>query len=163
VTGTRNLQGKILLIAFKNCTVRHGSELIFTPDQGLYHIGIGKEVVSAFSGPADYNSFDLVEHELSVHDEQVVITDKQMRLEELYQLVRNIREGITTNTDLPKLHREITQDFGQEWLLLLELYELIKSKDQEASEELLSKLELLSDQANSTSELLDKGLKLIRA
>ncbi|MCP2025824.1 hypothetical protein L1276_000964 [Flavobacterium sp. HSC-32F16] len=36
----------------------HNKTILFQPDLGNYDIAIGKKAVSAFSGPADVNSFD---------------------------------------------------------------------------------------------------------
>jgi phenylalanine-4-hydroxylase len=32
ITGSRNLQGEIILIRFKNCTVTHGETILFQPE-----------------------------------------------------------------------------------------------------------------------------------
>src|SRR5690606_1462070 len=53
ITGTRNLQGKILPISFKNCTVSHRGKIIFETEDGVYNMAIGQQVISAFNGPAD--------------------------------------------------------------------------------------------------------------
>lgn len=163
VTGTRNLQGKILLIAFKECTVRHGRDLIFTPDRGLYHIGIGKEVLSAYAGPADLDSFDLIEHELSSHDEKQNKSASDERLEELYLTIKDIRTGKLEKSKLSELHKEITLNHSDEWLLLLELYEIIKDGSQDTSTDVLQKLEVLAGTEDAKSVLIEKGLKIIRA
>ncbi len=163
VTGTRNLQGKILLIAFKECTVRHGRDLIFTPDRGLYHIGIGKEVLSAYAGPADLDSFDLIEHELSSHDEKQNKSASDERLEELYLTIKDIRTGKLEKSKLSELHKEITLNHSDEWLLLLELYEIIKDGSQDTSTDVLQKLDVLAGTEESKSVLIEKGLKIIRA
>src|SRR5690606_2585740 len=35
ITGTRNLQGKIILISFRNCTVTCGEKILFKPEWGI--------------------------------------------------------------------------------------------------------------------------------
>ncbi len=60
VTGTRSLKGKITLIKLANCSVKHKDKVLFTPDMGIYHMAVGKEVVSVFSGPADNGSFNRI-------------------------------------------------------------------------------------------------------
>lgn len=161
VTGTRNLQGKILLVALKDCTVRHGRDIIFSPDGGIYHIGIGKEVVSAFSGPADHTSFDVAEHQLSIHQEGEKKSVTYLRLEALYQDIRDIRNGTLGRENLPSLHEEITTNYDTEWLLLLELYELMKDNYQDQSTAILQKLEVLTATEESKSVLIEKGIKMI--
>ena len=49
ITGVRNLQGKIILISFKNCTVKHKDTILFQPEWGTYDMAVGKCVTSAFS------------------------------------------------------------------------------------------------------------------
>ena len=36
ITGKRDIQGKIQLISFSNCTVNYNSEILFNPDWGTY-------------------------------------------------------------------------------------------------------------------------------
>jgi phenylalanine-4-hydroxylase len=45
ITGSRNLQGEIILIRFKNCTVTHGETILFQPEWGVYDMAVGKKVV----------------------------------------------------------------------------------------------------------------------
>ena len=40
----------------------HGETILFQPEWGIYDMAVGKKVISAFSGPADVNSFDLISH-----------------------------------------------------------------------------------------------------
>src|SRR5690606_29437015 len=62
IRGSRNLRGEIILISFKNCTVTHNDTILFQPEWGTYDMAVGKKIVSAFSGPADINSFDMITH-----------------------------------------------------------------------------------------------------
>ena len=84
ITGTRNLQGKILLVTFEHCKVTHKKKVIFESNSGTYSMAVGQAVVSAFNGPADLNSFDLVSHELSKTPGDDQKTEEQQRLEVLY-------------------------------------------------------------------------------
>ena len=40
ITGKRNLQGKIILISFKNCTVTHNDAVLFKPEWGTYDMAV---------------------------------------------------------------------------------------------------------------------------
>ena len=42
ITGKRDLQGKIILITFKNCRVTHFETVLFDPSWGVYDMAIGK-------------------------------------------------------------------------------------------------------------------------
>ena len=39
ITGSRNLQGEIIIISFKNCTVTHNDTILFKPEWGIYDNG----------------------------------------------------------------------------------------------------------------------------
>ena len=96
ITGTRNLQGKVILISFKNCTVTYNDEILFRPEWGRYDMAVGKEIVSAFAGPADHKSFDLITHKTSSTTIKSKKTPEREELESLYESVRNIRNGENT-------------------------------------------------------------------
>ena len=92
VTGMRNFQGEIVLIQFKNCTVKHLDTILFDPSWGTYDMAIGKKVVSAFSGPADINSFDLITHVPKTTTIKPKISESRLALEKMYQQIRDYRE-----------------------------------------------------------------------
>ena len=91
ITGTRNLQGKIILISLKDCTVTHGEDILFQPEWGKYDMAIGKEVISAFAGPADIHSFDLITHKPSSTTIKSKKTPEKEELESLYESVQEYK------------------------------------------------------------------------
>src|SRR5690606_30964305 len=93
ITGTRNIQGKIILISFKDCTVTYKDKVLFQPEWGIYDMAVGKKVVSAYSGPADVRSFDLITHVPSSKTIKAKKSPERAELEDLYQNIRNTREG----------------------------------------------------------------------
>ena len=159
VTGTRNLQGKIILITFKNCTVRYGEEVLFHPDWGIYHLAVGKKVVSAFAGPADNSSFNLVQHELPTAKKNKEKTALQQLREDLYTEIRTLREDKSPTDRLPEVLKIIEQQLPMEWLLLLEIRELLPN-----TSELYLRIDKLLDQIiakdASLVELINAGRTL---
>lgn len=125
ITGIRNLQGKLMLIQLKDCTVTYKEQVLFHPDEGIYHMVVGKEIVSAFAGPADYHSFpNLYEPSktLTVKPEK---TERTKRLESLYRSVRMFREQAEQDEAfLQDVFAEIATNYEQEWLLPLEILEV---------------------------------------
>lgn len=162
VTGTRNLQGKIILITFKDCRVTHDGSILFLPEWGLYHMAVGQDIVSAFNGPADLNSFDLITHELS---ETTIKPDKsaeRLQLESFYKQVREFREGTNTTISRNKVFKELKQNHPEDWLLSVELYELAKmSNDEGFQEEIKKHLETVKQLNPKVGHLIDDGLSLI--
>lgn len=126
ITGIRNLQGKILLIRFRNCLVRHRERILFSPDEGIYDMAVGKEIVSGFAGPADLNSFDLITHQVSGAQSSGKKDPAQIRKEQAYQSIRILRQTKTQPDSWIELVDRMLNDYPEEWLLLLECRELLQ-------------------------------------
>jgi phenylalanine-4-hydroxylase len=160
ITGTRNLQGEIMIIKLKNCTVKHGETVLFKPEWGIYDMAIGKKVVSAFSGPADVNSFNLVSHISANQTIKHQKDDKQLDLEKLYEGIRNIRENKPTNFTLTQIHHKL-QSHPEDWLARLELFELAKTLESDLALVLIMELNQLKISRPEVKKLITDGLELI--
>lgn len=160
ITGTRNLQGKIILISLKNCTVSYKDEILFKPEWGRYDMAIGKEVISAFAGPADFNSFDLITHKTSSTTIKSKKTPERLELESLYESVRNFREGKNVKYSLEATFEILSRDHRRDWLLPLEIFELSCGKDKALADKVLQYLEELKSRRPDVAHLIDGGLEL---
>jgi phenylalanine-4-hydroxylase len=162
ITGTRNIQGKILLIKFKNCTVTQGETILFQPEWGIYDMAVGKEVISAFSGPADVTSFDMVNHVPSSQTIKQKKSPEREELENLYKNVRFLREGKTAEITLKEAFGAVSGNHPNDWLLSVEILELAY---QEQNEDLISKvknhLENVKQHRPEVAHLIDNGINLI--
>lgn len=163
ITGKRNLQGKIILISFKNCTVTYNETLLFKPDWGNYDMAVGKEVISAFSGPADLNSFNLITHTTSSNTVHVKKSKTRLELESLYQQVRDYRDGTNKTISRTKVLEQLIDKHHNDWLLPIELYELAHlEKETELSEKILRHLESIQENRPEFGRLIDDGLEIIK-
>jgi len=162
ITGTRNIQGKIIIISFKDCTVAHNDTVLFKPEWGIYDMAVGKKVVSAFSGPADVNSFDLVTH---VPSSKTIKAQKSAEREELEWLYQSVREIRTTNKGfdkLPMIFKNVKSGHSNDWLLSVEIAELAnRGNNNELLQEVTSHLESLKVKRPEVAHLIDGGLELI--
>jgi len=162
ITGKRNLHGEIILICFKNCTVTHGDTVLFQPEWGNYDMAVGKKLVSAFSGPADVNSFDLISHVPSTKTIKAKQTAERDDLEVLYQTVRSIRESNDTKTSLEPIFEKLQKDHPNDWLLSVELIELLNARNEtNLIQQVLLHLENLKKQRPELKKLISNGLELI--
>jgi phenylalanine-4-hydroxylase len=162
ITGSRNLHGEIILISLKNCTVTHKETILFQPEWGNYDMAIGKKVVSAFSGPADVNSFDLISHMPSSKTIKAKHTAERDDLELLYHSVRKIRETKDTSASLEPIFQRLKEDHPKDWLLAIEIMELLKNRNEpKLLQEVLSYLEKLKENRPDVAHLIDGGLELI--
>ena len=162
ITGSRNLQGEIIIISFKNCTVMHNNTVLFEPTWGIYDMAVGKKVTSAFSGPADVNSFDIITHVTSSQTIKSKKSDERQQLENLYKLVRMIREGNDNNESLKNIFQELKRNHPKDWLLCVEIAELLtKNTDNELMQEVLIHLEKLKERRPEIAKLISNGLELV--
>lgn len=162
VTGTRNLQGEILLIKFKNCTVTHNDTVLFQPEWGIYDMAVGKKVISAFSGPADVNSFDMINHVPSSQTIKQKKSTEREELEKLYLSVRNIREGKPASTTLKEAFASVSAGHPNDWLLSVEIAELAKKEgNSDLVDKVLNHLEKVKSNRPEIVHLVDNGLELI--
>lgn len=171
ITGSRNLHGEIILISFRNCTVTHGETILFEPEWGNYDMAIGKKVVSAFSGPADVNSFDLIHIVPKTTTIKAKHTDERDDLEILYQTVRSIRESKDSKTDssdseqekqLKSVFEKLKNNHSHDWLLAIEIAELLKdSTEDPLLQEILFYLDRLKEKSPKIANLISDGVDLI--
>ncbi|NNG11498.1 MAG: aromatic amino acid hydroxylase, partial [Arenibacter sp.] len=164
ITGTRNLRGEIILITFKNCTVTHREKVLFEPDWGLYNMAVGDKIVSAFNGPADLTSFDLVTHSVSSTTIKPVKSPERKKLELLYQQIRDFREGTNTTISRNKVFKEVKDNYPTDWLLSVELYELARNNNDKAfAEEIIQHLNAIKNNHPNLGHLIDDGIQLVDA
>ncbi|WP_029037931.1 aromatic amino acid hydroxylase [Salinimicrobium xinjiangense] len=162
ITGTRNLQGKIILISLKNCTVTWKEEVLFKPEWGNYDMAIGKEVISAFAGPADAKSFNLITHTPSSTTIKSKKTPEREELESLYESVRNIRQGKNTKFSLDAAFDLVKKYHLRDWLLSVEIFELTSGKDEKLASKVLEHLEDVKERRPEVAHLIDNGIGLVK-
>ncbi|MEO0527313.1 MAG: aromatic amino acid hydroxylase [Bacteroidota bacterium] len=162
VTGTRNLRGEIIIITLNNCTVKHGDTFLFRPEWGPYHMAVGENIVSAFNGPADLSSFDLVTHDITESTIKPKKDQERLQLEQLYLQIRDFREGRNTTISRNKVFQEVKTKYADDWLLSIELYELAKSNDdRDFAIAILDHLETVKLHHPKVGRLIDDGLALV--
>jgi len=162
ITGTRDLRGKIQLISFKDCTVTHQDTILFDPSWGIYDMAVGKEIVSAYSGPASVLSFGEINKVSETKTHKINYSNLDKELYALYQKVRDYRENNhVTENNIEAVFEELNVKFPNDWLLLLELYELSIKNDLSIQEKILKNLEELKCN-KSYKTLIEKGIVLCR-
>ncbi|WP_159800116.1 aromatic amino acid hydroxylase [Flavobacterium sp. MK4S-17] len=162
ITGTRNLQGKIILISFKDCTVTYKNQELFRPEWGIYDMAVGKKIISAFSGPADVNSFNLISHVPSSKTIKAKKSPEREELENLYQSVRDIRNGKKAAETLADIFSVLEEKHPNDWLLSIEIAELLNNLNKkDFLQKVLLHLDKVKDKRPKIAHLIDGGLELI--
>lgn len=164
VTGTRNLMGKILLITFTDCLVSYHDEVLFKPEDGIFHMAVGKHIISAFAGPADNASFDLLNHVLSPSGNKHKLSARQSSLEYLYGEIRNLRSEQSAVKRIENIFTLVSDDFSEEWLLNLELMELAhRNGMEEMVREIHGRLNALALKRPELKDLIKDGIIMVKS
>jgi len=162
VTGIRNLKSELMLIQFTDCTVKYKDEVLFSPEDGDFDFAVGKDIVSAFAGMADYRSFNVNTHNPSatttIKPER---SAKQQELIELYEAIRNYRNGETTKFSPDAVFDILKKHHNEDWLLPLEIYELEVLRNTTLSKEVFRYLNELKERRPEVSHLIEGGLELL--
>ena len=166
VTGLRNLKGELMLIQFTDCTVTHKNDILFSPEDGDFDMAVGKNILSAFAGAADFLSFDLATHNLSTLGDVIAFSEEEEELNNLYKKVREFRNSTLHShpqpfsfkgegSDLLLIFNTVLEKFPNDWLLPLEIYELT------GATEIVTHLQLLQEKRPEVAHLIAGGLGLI--
>ena len=160
ITGTRDLRGKILLITLDDCTVTFKDEILFKPEWGIYDMAIGKEVISAYAGAADVNSFDDMSKVSNTKTHKINYSEKEKELYRLYDQVHEMRRtNLVSEEKVILIFNELKSKFSKDWLLLLEIYEIAIKKEYAIQNEILKALQDLKSNKSYT-KLIENGLIL---
>jgi len=162
ITGSRNLQGAIIIISFENCTVTHQNTILFQPEWGIFDMAVGKKVVSAFSGPADCNSFDMITHLPNSKTIKSEKTSEREELESYYSEIRKMRENKINSEKAIEIFKIVSNKYPNDWLLSIEIAEILHlQKAESALNEILSHLNKLKVNRPEISHLINNGLELL--
>ncbi|NBG66705.1 aromatic amino acid hydroxylase [Acidiluteibacter ferrifornacis] len=156
----KNRYGNVILMTLKECTVTYGDRILFSPDWGLYDMAVGAQIKSVFNGPSDAEAFKL---EFKVPEEKtqkIIFNDKEKKLHALYRKVRQIREDVFSEEALLEIWSILKKDYFNEWLLPLEIAELLSKEKSspEVVDEITRHLYQLSDKRPEIATLINNGL-----
>lgn len=161
ITGKRDLRGKIMLISFQDCTVSHLEKILFKPEWGIYDMAIGKEIISAYAGPASVESFQDLYHVSTIKTHKINYSESELNLHKHYQTVRDMRENNNVDVELlSKIIDELREKYTKDWLLPLEIYELVFNSDSILKKAVYNHLMNLKSESN-LDKFISDGMDLI--
>lgn len=161
ITGKRDFRGKIILISFKNCFVTYGELILFKPEWGVYDMVVGKKVLYAFAGPASANSFENLYKVSKTKSIKPIYSDAKLKLHIMYGDLRSMRENSRLDElALFNILHELKENYPKDWLLSLEMYELVYGKGLEIEKKINDYLKQLKS-ISAFHKLISDGVKLI--
>ncbi len=161
---------KILLISFSNCRVTKGAATLFDPSWGAFDMAVGSRVTCVHGGPADRLAYGKTDDFAAKIIPRKVWPPMMKRKHELYQSVRDFREGLAIGaikTDLAASDRleaiftKLEADFIHDWLLRLEILELARTLPSEHWRPRLElQLENMSEADAKTADRIAEGVQV---
>jgi phenylalanine-4-hydroxylase len=157
-------EGKIILMTFDECLVSLRDHVLFMPAWGLYDMAVGEKIVSVFSGPADPEAFGLSYPVPVEKTHKIRHTSKAFRLHELYRQVAALRKQGYNQIAVEDLWNIVVAEYPDEWLLVLEIYELlILHNHQFLADEVKRHLMLISEASPDLHKLVNDGIQLLHS
>ncbi|MFN7249635.1 MAG: aromatic amino acid hydroxylase [Anaerobacillus sp.] len=152
----------IQLITFENCLVTYKDEILFDPEWGLYDMAVGASIPSVYGGAADGEAYYTIDE---AQEHNATNANEPSPLDSLYQQVRDFRE--TKQKDSPALLQlvaeQLSQNYPHDWLLRLEIVELLNKYKwlPELEADLRNDLQQLQTSNNELNSLIQRGLQII--
>jgi len=157
----RALNGNLLLIKFDNAEVTFKEEVLYSGDS--FQLSIGQSVDSIYSGAADKIAFHDLAKIPTEHTFKVVVDKSLKRLQDLYADIREIRQGKREIEKLKPVFSNLKKNYPDDWLLVLEVYELCIEKNL-PSNFIIEVYDWLQDVNNRNPQydkLIENGLRLV--
>ena len=125
-------------------------------------MAVGENIKSAFAGPAAIDSFNDLYPVSSNKTNKIVYSKNEQILHGLYQKVREIRSNkVFDIKEIKHILKDVKKNYNREWLILLELYELVYKKDITLEEDIHSYLIDLQKNKDLI-QLISDGFSLIK-
>ncbi len=154
---------KIILLIFSKCTVTHGSATLFKPEWGTYDMAVGAKIVSVFNGAADKDAYEQVPLVSKTRTIRITYTERDYRLQAIYQHIRDIRELHNGYEGLSSIWENLKRDFPEDWLASLDILELLLQKKlyPEVAREIRGSLEQKAANHESLNKVISEGLSIL--
>lgn len=155
-------EGKLILMTFSDCSVVWNDEVLFRPNWGPFDMAVGSAIRSVFSGAADKDAHDQIAPVSRVRTIKVTYDDATRALQRLYGTVRSIREEQLSLEPLAAIWKELRQHHADDWLLAVEMLELLvqRSGDQSLASEIERWLRNRMADHPEQTKIISDGLRL---
>ena len=154
--------GKLVLMTFDQCLVTLREQMLFLPEWGIYEMGVGEKIVSVYAGPADADAFGLSYPVPREKTHKILHHENAVMLHELYHAVAAMRENGYAPALIEKLWKVAVEKFPDQWLIALEIYEILLLNDHQAlAGKVKSHLEQLSAENPDTHKLINDGIQIL--
>lgn len=156
---------KNLVFTFTDCTVTDiNNKILFQPDWGNYDMAVGHRIVSVYGGSADRAKFDTYPPPSKMEIPSRQCSTAQKELFAYYETIRHMREAHKIDIDeFKKIQMFLQKEFPQNWLLRLEMFEIVRSQNhlKNFATTLKNELEDLKNNFSPYRQLIADGLRIL--
>lgn len=163
--------GKLLLLSFDNCRLERDSITYYDPSWGVFDLAVGESIPSVYGGPADWQAYG--DYDLGKASTQpgrsTPYTSAEQELFALYKSVRKFRETERVDhleEELSRIAKKIQQNYPHEWLLAVEVSEVVeqrlgrKIEETPWGKELITSIVRAVSRDDSLKKFVEMGLSL---
>ncbi|MFI5168111.1 MAG: aromatic amino acid hydroxylase [Thermoanaerobaculales bacterium] len=154
--------GKPVLLTFDDCRVTRGDTLLFDPAWGRYDLAVGERIVSVFHGAADKEAYEQIAFVPKERTIKVEADARSHQLQRLYAAVRQVRDTGHGFEALPAIYLDLRANHPDDWLLSLEILELLVKHGADAALRVEIRACLTARAADpELAKLIRNGLRLV--
>lgn len=157
--------GRNLVFTFRTCTVRDAAgTVVFHPDWGVFDLAVGERVVSAYSGSADKEQFNVYPPKSARNAIKVTYSDTEEQLFRHYAGIRAMREsGRYDAAEASAISDWLDRHMPDSWLARFELVEAARRFDPDGGirRKLDRQLEAFKARGEDLDDLITAGYRFI--
>ena len=159
------IKSRIILITFKNCTVKYNKEILFQPEWGNYDLICGLKVTSVFGGPSDsskyYEKIKFKKSRYEKYNFKKTIIEKNVILNKLFKQISELKNTKANIPYLYNIYKEMNKESINDWLLKYEFLEATNcNRDINWINNIYLDLEQKSNKNSDLSRAIKRALKL---
>ncbi|KAA3614714.1 MAG: aromatic amino acid hydroxylase [Calditrichaeota bacterium] len=158
-------ENKLILLSFTECTVlTRDGDTLFDPQWGVYDMAIGDSIPSVFFGTADKINHNIYPPKSENVAIPIKYSEKDKELHKLYEEIRKMRDEEQSNSErLKEISKLLDDNFSNEWLLRLEVLEILKKKKilPDLQSDINKTFALLSNESGEKRLLIENGLQIL--
>lgn len=157
-------KSELIIITFKNCTVKYKNDYFFKPEWGDFDLICGESINSVYGGVADRTNFDKsnISKSINMNLKKQVNSNYNKKLNKIHKYAKFLSEKYISE-DAEKLLNDTIKKFPEEWLILYELLDITTANsDFKISNKIKNILNEFINNNNSDSKVIQRGLNLIK-
>jgi len=157
----RGERGQVIYLSVAEAVVEYEGNVIESAP--LYTLAVGVRIVSAYAGPADVEAFEPAAAVPREKMHKILHDETSLRLQKLYHEVRTMRDTTPNPTRLKEIFLLVNTQFRKDWLLTLEILELLEAHGLDGKLQLEARtfLETKASLEPALEQLIRNGLALL--